>query len=687
MNIYKNKFVFCLLLLACAANLWAGNEKAETLYYGIEQNGVLCGFSELNISEIEIEGRKAIFLDEAIVTKITALGAPVETSMNFKYHVDPETGRFFYHESDIRQGSVHIGATFIVEGNTMHVKPRGSGDAEDIMLPPDVLLENLQLFPYLINDFGEGDPETKNYRTYDVIDGVIHDVTYTRLGTEELNLAGNIYNSLIFEGFNAAIGTRTKLWIDQETGYFLKGEFPSKNVYLADETIKENISRANLDEQIFGKVGVAISDIKGISYLKVKASMEPAGAPITAESLNIPGQSFKGTVKENFIDGIFEISHDKYDGTDAPVFPADYSGDETMNEYLTADDFIESDDTTLIRKARELTDGSADSWEAFKRLSKWVSEEIGYDIPGGGTAKNTYDMRVAECGGHSRLLAAFSRAVGIPCRVVWGCMYTPNYGGSFGQHAWNEVYMGKAGWIPVDVTAQEIDYVDCGHIRLAAASSKRIFFNPKEMELLDYHAGDITMATAGTTEISDKYQPYVGEYQSELDNVKVHVQNGSLALDIPGKPTFELNDPDEDGLWFFKLTNLASVSFEEGVSGKAVSMTVHSSSKLSKKPAHDSVVEKIDAPEDYLAYLGKYPVPMGNKELTVDYRNNSLVLYETEEEIVRLEDSGVEGKWIGDVGRKSRVEISFDLNDAGNVAAMIITENAKFTKVESTAGN
>ena len=29
----------------------------------------------------------------------------------------------------------------------------------------------------------------------------------------------------------------------------------------------------------------------------------------------------------------------------------------------------------------------------------------------------------------------------------------------------NEIYMGKAGWIPVDATTNEIDYIDPGHIR------------------------------------------------------------------------------------------------------------------------------------------------------------------------------------------------------------------------------
>ena len=42
-------------------------------------------------------------------------------------------------------------------------------------------------------------------------------------------------------------------------------------------------------------------------------------------------------------------------------------------------------------------------------------------------------MRAGERSSHFILLATFCRAVAIPARVVWGCMYSPNFGGAFGQ--------------------------------------------------------------------------------------------------------------------------------------------------------------------------------------------------------------------------------------------------------------
>jgi len=112
-------------------------------------------------------------------------------------------------------------------------------------------------------------------------------------------------------------------------------------------------------------------------------------------------------VKDNLIEGIFEIEHTHYDGADASVFPPDFSSDESLKKYLEPDESLESDDPILISKAEEITEGSKDSWEAVRRLSEWVAQNIAYAIPGGGTARKTYDTRSGECGAHSILLAAF----------------------------------------------------------------------------------------------------------------------------------------------------------------------------------------------------------------------------------------------------------------------------------------
>ena len=192
-------------------------------------------------------------------------------------------------------------------------------------------------------------------------------------------------------------------------------------------------------------------------------------------------QGAPGTVIRNNIEGIFEISPVRYDGAGAQPFPPDYQDQEDLQRYLEPSLLIESNDEILAAKAREITTGSDNCWAAACTLSRWVGQEIGPAIPGG-SARQTYDKGGGECASHSRLLAAFCRSVGIPTRLATGCMYTGIYDGSFGQHVWNEIYMGEAGWIPVDATVHEYDFIDAGHIRLGELTS----FNPSEMEILEF---------------------------------------------------------------------------------------------------------------------------------------------------------------------------------------------------------
>jgi len=680
----SGKFKMLMILTLVLAAMATFGRAGETLYYGIEQNGILGGYSVSNTSDIEVDGRKAILIEEMTFFKMSAMGAEVETRVEVAYHIDPETGQYFYAAFEIEQGAVNLGVTVDIIGDIARITPNDGSEVTEIELPPDVLLENTQMFPHLIRDFVEAGLSEKTYKILNAMDLEVHEVIHTLVDMEELELAGQKFNAVCINAMDLSTGMKLKRWIDKNNGQLLKLESAFRAVFLADSTVRDNIVSSSIDENLFARVDAKISDIKGITYMKVKALMEPGGQWITQASLNNPGQKFEGTVENNIVDGVFELKYEKYDGADAPPFPPDISGREDLQKYLKADDLIESSDPVLIEKSRELTEGAKDSWEAFKRLATWVDTEIVYGIPGGGTARKTYDMQTGECGAHSRLVAAFSRAVGIPCRVVWGCMYVPNLGGAFGQHAWNEVYMGSAGWVPVDATAEEIDYVDCSHIRLGEASSKTIFFNPKKMEVLDYAIGAMTMAEAGEMVVSDEYQPYLGKYQGPGGGVfEVLFQNGNLAFDIPGKMVFELLEPDQSGLWVFRLTDAAGITFQKDDSGEVIGLTLISKTKIPRKVVTETVDIPEDVPEEYHPYMGKYSVPMQNFDLTVFFQNDNLAVDDPQAGIIQLRGPDDEGKWIDQFDRN---KISFDLNEAGTATAMIFHQIVKSPRIASEEG-
>ncbi len=490
-TLFRLSPIFFSLLLALP--VLASQAEQETLYYGVEISGTLAGYAKVDISPGK-DGNPTEIRTKTIL-ELKALGQDFDVTMTFLEKRDPVTGRHLFMDYDIKQGDQKLGGTYRIDEKEVRFTPRDGGKPKTVALEPGVMIEDRMSFPFLLRDLGPGKEKTGMYRFFEPLQLEIQEKTFTREGVEKLRFIGREHECLVFSAVNKTNGLVEKLWIDAATARNVRTEDSTGMVfYLTDASVKGKIKRSDLDESIFGKVDVAIADFQSITYMKVEAEIRTAGEWVTAESLNVPGQKFEGEVKENLIKGVFEIEHKRFDGKNAPPFPPpDFSGDETLKKCLDPDFMIESNDPVLVKKAREITKGAADSWEAACRLSKWVSDEITYKIPGG-SSRHTFDTRKGECGSHSRLLTAFCRAVGIPSRLATGCMYTPDHGGSFGQHAWSEVYMGDAGWITVDSTAKEIDYVDSGHIRLGTKTA----FIPKTMKVLDYRAGSLVMGKEAT---------------------------------------------------------------------------------------------------------------------------------------------------------------------------------------------
>jgi len=656
--------------LACQADT-----DTETYYYGIEINDVLCGYAELTASPAEIDGRETTLLKHRVFLMVSALGSRFNSDVRLTYHIDPTTGQFTYHDSQIDQGATHLESEIRIEGNTAHCSSSMSDEITTVELGPDVVLESTLHLRHLVKDFVEGGIEEKTYKIFEVREFEVQESTYTLAGTETLDLAGRTFDAVILDRLSLATGLKLTMWIDRDTGMVLKVVHPNNRLgYLADASVRKKIEVANIDQTFTASTNVAIPDIKAITYMKVRATVEPTGLWVTPESLNVPGQSFEGTVENNRVEGVFEISHPRYDGANAPPFPPDFEGDETLREYLEPKDFIESKDPVLVAKAEEITAGSKNSWEAAVRLSRWVAENIDYEIPGGSTARRTYDIRAGECGSHSILFAAFSRAVGIPARVVWGCMYIPNFGGAFGQHGWNEVYMGEAGWITIDTTAMETDFVDSGHIRIGELQSMSTALNPVEMEVLDHRVGSGETADAGS-DAEERYAAYLGEFKHEAGiAAEVVVQDGSLVVNIPGRVMLALSDADDQGRWYAKASNRVYCTFDTDGDGEVTAVLIHEIARMRRTGDPEGVDETV--PESFRPFLGDYLLGPLNATFTVLYRDGNLAVNDPlAKKVVGLQEPDDAGRFLDEFGKHS---ISFEQGEDGKVTALLLDAANRF---------
>ncbi len=107
------------------------------------------------------------------------------------------------------------------------------------------------------------------------------------------------------------------------------------------------------------------------------------------------------------------------------------------------------------------------------------------------------------------------------------------------------------------------------------------------------------------------FSPYVGEFVGNFASFKnatftVKEKDGKLAIDVPGQQLYSLKSPDEEGKWFFELTDTIAVSFSEKEEGKVPEARIHQAGRvfnLPRKTAADASPQGIIAKEDLFALM------------------------------------------------------------------------------------
>ncbi len=668
--------LICTVLLAGSADAQESNPcetGGQTCYFGIEMNDVLCGYSAETYCNGTLDGKDVRFEFSDVILKMSALGADVDAGFRVLYASDPITRRAVKIEASVINGESVVKTVTRVISDTAYFSSPTSGVSSAIPVGRDVIFGSQTWYPHLYDDFIKKNIPEKKYKVFDMFRGEITEKGYIRKSEENIVLSDSAFQTLVLEETDYTTGIKTTLWLNKADGYNVKALVAGRRtIYFADKSVTSRITFANIDNELFARVDRKIPDIMNLSWLRVKAKINSYGEEITPESLNFPGQKFEGTVTGSLIDGIFEVEPVRYIGENAPHFPPDFSKSPELKKYLKSELMIESDDPLIISEAVRITSGSKNSWEAAVRLCRWVAENIAGAIPGGISAINSLKMQEAECGGHSRLLAAFCRAVGIPARVITGCMYTTYNTGGFGQHGWTEVYMSDAGWIPVDATINEADYIDAGHIRLGHNAT----FRPVSMEVLDFRSGSKNAEVV----IPDDFRPLLGSYMNieQYRIFKIIYKDGELAIDIPGRIVLDLNMPDAKGKWYPKMTREISLTPSDISGNKAGKMIMHQYFKLNRMSS--SQTGSTEIPVELKKLAGNYQFGPAKLSLNVIFDNTTLT---TEDPLKRSKDrisyykSG--DSWIDKSGS---FEIGFIANTENEITGMTLAVKTEFQRGE-----
>jgi transglutaminase-like putative cysteine protease len=139
-----------------------------------------------------------------------------------------------------------------------------------------------------------------------------------------------------------------------------------------------------------------------------------------------------------------------------------------MKDYLSSTKLVQSNDSRIMNKAKELVQRVNTEFDAVQRILTWVVDNMRYVTPPKQfDALYAFENGKGNCQSYSHLTAALMRAVGIPVRIVNGVTLKQPYTvktseGDFtfkmgqGRHSWIEVYFPDLGWVPFDPQQTEI---------------------------------------------------------------------------------------------------------------------------------------------------------------------------------------------------------------------------------------
>jgi len=137
---------------------------------------------------------------------------------------------------------------------------------------------------------------------------------------------------------------------------------------------------------------------------------------------------------------------------------------ETYKKYVEPEELIESDNSTIILLAHNLTNNVDSCHEKAVTIYNFVHRHMHYEEQNEEKgALWALENGAGDCSEYSYLFAALCKAAGIPARIQAGFAFHRASETLEDGHMWAEYYLENYGWVPVDVTWRLFDVIDDKH--------------------------------------------------------------------------------------------------------------------------------------------------------------------------------------------------------------------------------
>ena len=318
--------------------------------------------------------------------------------------------------------------------------------------------------PYLgtgiLESLGAADLRTGEERSYPVFDPASlgqRPVQVTLLGDETLRVMGESRQARkLSVDF---MGMKQIAWVD-----------PSGAVLREEGILGIALERVSREEALAGMEGAVSADLTEIAAVPVST---PIGDPAALRRLKIrisgiPAGSFDlDGGRQVYRDDVLTVQREPFAASTSPT--GNDPGE--LSVFLRSSPFIQSDHPDIRRKLAEILRPEEPDVVKAQKIVRWVYTNVEkrpvLSVP---NALETLANRIGDCNEHAVLLAAFSRAAGIPADVETGIVYMR---GRFLYHAWNILYLSdRGGWVTADAVLGEMP-ADVTHIRFIRGGADR----------------------------------------------------------------------------------------------------------------------------------------------------------------------------------------------------------------------
>lgn len=393
-------------------------------------------------------------MQEYVFMRVNTMGMIQDINLKTEGNLNPDlTLKAF--DFEISSGKFVFRANGEINGDTLSIHTKDSGVPRRIDIP-------VKNKPFLASGAAAaaiaGGANRGDVFTLDIFDPATMGQTpvLVQVGEkEEIILSGEkraaIKMLLTFKG------TTQHLWIGDD------GEILREKGILGmslEKTTKEDAldglsfqASEDLTKMASVQSDAEIDDPEELSFLKV--GMEG----IETASLEINGE------RQVFQNGILTIEKESLLGL--PDNPYTKKSERLWLYFLKPTQFIQSDNKKITDLAAKITDPADPPLIKARKIVRWINVNIEkrpvVSLP---DAISTIENKAGDCNEHAVLMAAISRAAGIPAKIEAGLVYL---NGRFYYHAWNLVYIGR--WVTVDPLFGQIP-ADVTHIRFSSGDPK-----------------------------------------------------------------------------------------------------------------------------------------------------------------------------------------------------------------------